>query len=111
MKGDTLSRVTLGLGVLLGVGYIVAGIVGWIADVSDGDGSDLVFWLVFLCGGGLVLLAGLFRVTAPRWLSVLLVAIGAVAGALALVWTVIVPILALILIGLVVFRARTPAAA
>ena len=108
MTRDTL---TLWLGLLLGVGYVVAGIVGWIADVDDGDGSDLAFWLVFLCGGGLILLAGLLRVTSPAWLSVALVAIGAVAGALALVWTVIVPILALVLIVLVVLRARTPATA
>ena len=111
MKGDTLSRVTLGLGVLLGVGYVVAGIVGWIADVTDGDGSDLAFWLVFLCGGGLLLLIGMFGATSSKWLSVVLVVLGAAAGALALVWTIIVPILALILIGLVVFRARAPATA
>ena len=109
MTTETMSRITLWLGLLLGVGYIVAGIAGWIADVTDGDGSDLAFWLVFLCGGGVVLLLGLLRVTSPAWLSVALIAVGAVAGAIALVWSVIVPVLAVALIILTVLKARRPA--
>lgn len=102
---------TTWLGLLLGVGYLVAGIVGWIADVTDGDGSDLAFWVVLLCGGGLFVLAGVFRVTSPAWLSVGLVAIGALAGALVTFWSVITPILALALVILVVLRARSAATA
>ena len=94
------------LALLLGLAYAAGGIIGWIADVTDGDGSDLAFWLVFLLGGALLILAGLFGTRRWSWISVLLISLGAAAGALALVWTIIVPILALALIGLAFASAR-----
>lgn len=106
MRRDFVTTAALALGVLLGVGYIAAGVIGWIADATDGDGSDLFFWLLLLVGGGVLILAGLFVFTSPPVLSIVLVAIGAIAGALALVWSVIVPILALVLIALLIVRAR-----
>ena len=84
----------------LGVAYAAGGILGWIADVTDGDGSDLAFWLVLLLGGALLIFAGLFGTRRWSWISVLLISLGAAAGALPLVWTIIVPILAVVLIGL-----------
>lgn len=106
MKRDRLTTVTLVLGAVLGVGYIAAGITGWIADVADGDGSDLTFWVVFLCGGGALVLLGVFKITSPAWASIGLVAVGAIAGAVATFWTAATPILALALIVLTVIRAR-----
>jgi hypothetical protein len=55
---DRLTTATLVLGGILGVGYLAAGIGGWIGDVAEG--GDLAFWLIFLCGGGALLLTGLF---------------------------------------------------
>jgi len=106
VKRDGVTTAALALGVILGVGYVAAGVIGWIADVTDGDGSDLFFWLLLLVGGGVVLLTGLFVFTSPPVLSIVVAAIGAIAGALALVWSVIVPILALIFIALLIVRAR-----
>jgi hypothetical protein len=94
------------LALVLAVGYAAAGLVGWITDVTDGDGSDLAFWLLFLFGGAALLLAGLFLV--PRWsnASVALVSVGALAGAIAVFWSVIVPLLAIVLIVLAVMANR-----
>ena len=103
MERDWITTGTALLGAVLGLGYIVSGIVGWIANVAD-DG-DLAFWLLFLLGGGALVLLGVFRMRSPV-LSIALTAIGAVAGALALFWSVVVPILAAALIVLVIMRSR-----
>jgi biotin transporter BioY len=106
MTGDGVTRAALALGVILGFGYIAAGVIGWIVDVTDGDGSDLFFWLLLLVGGGVLILAGLFVLTSRPVLSIVVAAVGAVAGAVVLVWSVIVPILALIFVALLIVRAR-----
>jgi hypothetical protein len=62
--------------------------------------------LLLLVGGGVLILAGLFVLTSPPALSIVVGAIGAIPGALALFWSVIVPILALIFIALLIIRAR-----
>ena len=90
-----MTKVTLGLGLVIGIGYIALAVIGLIVGVSD-DGSDLTFWVGLLLGGGLLVLAGLFRVKPQGWLPVVLVTVGAAAGALAVWWSAVVPILALI---------------
>jgi hypothetical protein len=107
MNRAALVRSAFPLALVLAIGYTAAGIVGWLADVTDGDGSDLAFWLIFLLGGAVLLLAGLYLV--PRWstASVGLVSLGALAGAIALFWSVIVPLLAILLIVLAVMARRS----
>ncbi len=105
MTGERLATWTRWLGVVLGVGYLVAGIGGWIGDVTDGDGSDLAFWLVFLCGGGILVLASLFA-PLPRGVALALGIIGALAGAVAVFWSVFVPLLAIAFVVLLVLRFR-----
>jgi hypothetical protein len=91
----------------LGIGYVAAGVAGVALGAADG-GRDLAVWLGLLVGGGALVLAGsfLFR---PGMFGVLATAIGSVAGALALVWSVVVPVLALALVALSVVRARRAA--
>jgi hypothetical protein len=112
VSGERLSTWTRWLGVVLGVGYLAAGIGGWIGDVTDGDGSDLAFWLLFLCGGGVLVLVALFA-GLPRAGALVLAIVGALAGAIALVWSIVVPLLAIAFVVLLVlrFRAETPATA
>jgi hypothetical protein len=102
---DRIATATAVLGVVLGVGYMAAGIAGWILDATDGDNRNLAFWLALLVGGGAAILLGVFRTRSPA-LSIALTAIGAFAGALALFWSILVPILAAALIVLVVLRSR-----
>ncbi|MBM2823621.1 MAG: hypothetical protein HW413_2367 [Thermoleophilia bacterium] len=110
-RKDRVSTATLALAGLLGVGYIAAGVVGAAADATGGDGSDLAFWLVFLVGGGALVLIGSFLFGSRPMPSVVLTSVGALAGALALFWSVIVPVLALALVVLSVVRARRSALA
>jgi hypothetical protein len=106
MQRANITAAAFWLALVLGVGYAAAAIVGWIADVTDGDGSDLAFWLVLLLGGAVLILAGLFVARRWSWASAALVSIGAAAGALALFWSILVPVAALVLIGLAVSAAR-----
>lgn len=105
-SSDRISIATQVLAAVLGVGYIAAGVVGAALGVTDSDGSDLAFWLALLVGGGTLVLIGSFALVARPVLGAALTAVGAVAGALALFWSVLVPVLALALIVLAVIRAR-----
>jgi len=90
VSDELVTKTVLGLGVLLGAGYIVAGLIGWIANAAEG--SDLAFWLLLLLGGGVLILAGVFGLKPRSTAAVLVAAIGAIAGALVLWWSVVVPI-------------------
>jgi hypothetical protein len=107
---DNVTTAAYALGLIMAIGYTAAGIVGWIVDVTDGDGSDLAFWLIFLFGGAALVLAGLFATRRWSMASVVLVSVGAVAGAVALAWSILVPILALVLIALAILASRRPVA-
>jgi hypothetical protein len=110
VEGDNVTTAAYVLALIMGIGYAAAGIIGWIADVTDGDGSDLVFWLVFLLGGAALVLAGLFATRRWSMASAVLVSLGAIVGALPLVWSIVVPILALVLIALAILASRRSAA-
>ena len=102
---DRVSIATRALAGMLGVGYIAAGIVGAALD-STGGGSDLAVWLLLLVGGGVLVLAGSFVLASRGALGVALTVIGATAGALALFWSAIVPVLAITLVVLSIVGLR-----
>ena len=106
LERDNLTTAAYWLALILGIGYATAAIIGWAADVTDGDGSDLAFWLVLLFGGAALIVAGLFLTRRWSWASAGLVSVGAAAGALAVLWSILVPIAALVLIVLAVSAAR-----
>jgi hypothetical protein len=109
MSGRSSGRIataTQVLAAVLGVGYIAAGLVGAALDSTGGDGSDLAFWLAFLVGGGALVLIGTFLLGSRPALSAALTSVGALAGAVAVFWSVIVPVLALVLVVLCIARAR-----
>jgi len=88
------------LGGFLGIGFFVMGLVESAIAINGSD--DIVyFWFPALCGGGLLILLGVFKVLQPAWLSAGFVTVGAVTGGIAMAWTLIVPLLALALIVLV----------
>jgi hypothetical protein len=88
------------LGGFLGAGFIVMGIVES-AIAINGNDSIVFFWFPALCGGGLAILLGVFKVRQPARLSVALITLGAATGGLAMAWTLIVPLLAIALVVLV----------
>jgi len=105
-SSDRISMATQVLAAILGVGYIAAGVVGAALEVTDGDRSDLAFWLALLVGGGALVLIGSFVLGSRPVLSAVLTSVGALAGAVAVFWSVIVPVLALALVVLSIARAR-----
>lgn len=105
-SSDRIAMASQVLAAILGVGYIAGGVVGAALDVTGGDGSDLAFWLVFLVAGGALVLVGSFVLEARAALSIVVTAIGAAAGALALFWSVIVPVLAAALVVLTIVSSR-----
>ncbi len=92
---------------VLGIGYVAAGLAGVVLG-GTGGGTDLAIWLGLLVGGGALVLVGSFALR-PGTPGVLATAIGSVAGALALFWSVLVPVLAVALVVLSVLRARRAA--
>lgn len=93
-RGDRiLAAIVAGVMVLMGAAELAARL---------DDPAPLFFWLPTLWGGAaLILTGGLFRPAGTS--SKVLVVVGGVIGLLPTAWTVIVPILTLILI----YRALT----
>jgi hypothetical protein len=106
LSQNMLSRWTLWLAVVLALGLLVAAILGDALGATE-DTSDTIFWLVFLGGGEIIVLAGCMRSHDHRRGSESFSSpFGAIAGSLALFWSVIVPILAVVLIVLAALDAR-----
>ena len=68
----------------------------------NSDGDRIIF-AVLVCGGGVLIVAGLALFLRSPWLAATLVTVGAAAGALGLFWTALLPILAVTL-GILSFR-------
>ena len=97
------GRLTDILTVALGVLYIVAGIAETTRAIVSGDGG-IPFWFGSLVGGGALILLG-HRLRRRQKPYVVLVTVGCLAGLLATMWTLVVPVIALIVIVLVWRRA------
>lgn len=105
-RRDGITTATIVLGAFTGLGFVAAGIAGWLTDATDGDGGSLFWWLLLLLGGGAIVLAGVAILrTRPR-LAVAAFAIGGLAGSLMLFWSVIAEVLVVALVVLAVMHAR-----
>ncbi|HXG75417.1 MAG TPA: hypothetical protein VNJ53_02475 [Gaiellaceae bacterium] len=105
MRQTSLASATRGLVLALSLLYLTAAAAGalWI----DFDTTrDLVFWLVFLCAGAALMLAGQLALPVSTWPSALLVSLGAAAGGLPLFWTILVPIAAATVMACSIALAR-----
>ncbi len=107
----TIDILTRALGAVLGLGYVALGIAESI-DHIDAWSLDWLpfFWFPALCGGGVLILIGVFKVVSPAWASLGLVTVGALAGALAALWTVVALFLSITLIVLTALRTTSAAA-
>jgi hypothetical protein len=87
------------LALLLGAVFILAGIAETLRAIRSGDGG-LAFWFGSLCGGGTLILVGTFALSRRVWLSFILTTVGCRAAAIATMWTIILPPLAVLLLVL-----------
>jgi hypothetical protein len=99
----TRRRLTDILAVFLGVLYIVAGIAETTRAIVTGDGG-IPFWFGSLVGGGAMILLGALAFRHRLWLSVGLITVGCLAGAVATMWTLVIPLVALAVIVLALLR-------
>ena len=108
----TVEKALVVLGTVVAVAYLLAGVVVglWPSVWDDSSTGDQIFWIVFLVGGGLLLLAGLRNSIRSPWPAAILISLGALAGALPTFWTVIAPIAAITLVVLSIVYARRKAA-
>jgi hypothetical protein len=75
--------------------------------IGGGDGG-VPFWFGSLSGGGTLILVGTFALSRRAWLSFSLTAVGCVAAANATMWTILLPLLAILLLVLALLRTIRP---
>ena len=93
----------------LGVTYVLLGIAETVRLVRTGDGG-LLFWFGTLVGGGTLLLAGALRTPESRTRRHRAgIVLGAALGLPATAWTIVIPLVALTVIGLELNRPAVPA--
>ncbi len=78
----------------------------WVATTGD---VGLVFWVLSLVGGGACIIAGAVLAERSRRLSTALTVVGGILGALTTAWTVVVPVLLMVLVVLRLSERRPPA--
>lgn len=106
MTSVRASRIHRGLIAALVTIYIVAAVAGLF--VGSDDTGDKALWILFLGGGAALILIGAFVRSLPPSLCVSLVSVGAIAGGIALLWTVLVPLAAAILVAMTFALYRQP---
>lgn len=105
MRHKGLAGATRFLVLALVALYVLAAATGALF-VDFATTRDLVFWLVFLCGGALLMVLGLSIGAFSAWRSAVLVSVGAAVGGLPLFWTIVVPVAVAVVIASSVALAR-----
>lgn len=112
MGRGRLEKTLVGLGLFVGVAYVVIGIAGgyWPGHWDDAAASDQIVWILFLVGGGIAVLAGLRLLPRSPMAGATLVSLGAILGALPIFWALLPLLLAVALVVLSVIYVRRAAA-
>ena len=102
-------RRTVGiLALLLGITYLLTGVIGAAArgHWDEASASDEILWYVFSFAGALLLAVGLRALDKSPWIGAVVASVGAVVGALPIFWTFVVPLVAILFVVLIVVYAR-----
>lgn len=113
MNTPMVQRTLFVLGGITAITYILIGVIaGFTPSMwEDSDTESQIMWIVFLTGGGLVLIAGLWLSKSSPWVGAALISLGAVVGGFAIFWAVVPPFVALAVVVLSVINARNASAA
>jgi hypothetical protein len=84
--------------------YAVAALLGMGAGFDST--RDTILWVAFLGGGALLIVLGSLLFASSPWVGAGLVSVGAAAGGLPLVWSILVPLVAAVVIALSISIAR-----
>jgi di/tricarboxylate transporter len=107
MNTEGTHKALVRLGWITAIVYIAVGLVVGLlpSHWKETGAADQVLWVVFLAGGGLLLIAGLRSIERSPWLGAGLISLGGLAGVAALFWTIVVPLAAIALIVLSIMTA------
>jgi hypothetical protein len=105
MSERRLSAATFWLAALDAAACLAFGVLHpLLADWSSQ--TDRLIFVLLVVGGGSLMLGGLFAFDRSPRASAALIGVGAVAGAIGLFWTIVLPLVAVALAALSVMRAR-----
>ena len=112
MNTPLVNRTLFVLGGITAVAYILIGVIAGVMPSmwEDSDTESQVMWIVFLTGGGLVLIAGLWLSRSSPWVGAALISVGAIVGGFAIFWAVVPPFVALAIVVLSIINARNTSA-
>jgi hypothetical protein len=102
-----MSSRTRRFAIVMGSLLVVLGIAETVRVLRSGDGG-LAFWFGTLVGGGTLILVGVALTERRPAAARALVVVGALAGILPTMWTVVIPALLAVLIVLRVRRPEPP---
>jgi hypothetical protein len=105
MTEGRLSAATFWLAAVDAAACLVFGVLHPLLGEWDSQ-TDRVIFVTLVVGGGSLMLAGLFVFDRSPRASAALIGVGALAGALGLAWTIVVPLVAVTLVALSVTRVR-----
>ena len=107
MNTEGTLKALVRLGWITAIVYIAVGLVVGLlpSHWKEAGAADQVLWVVFLAGGGLLLVAGLRSIERSPWLGAALISLGSLAGVAALFWTIVAPLAAIALIVLSIMTA------
>ena len=94
-------------GLFVGCLLLAAGAAETVRVVRSGDGG-LVFWFGTLVGGGVLVLAGTLLLPSRPRTGFILTTVGCLAGVLPTMWTLILPVMLVVLIFVSGSRAMAP---
>ena len=93
-----LASILAGASILLGL------IVGAAADFDSS--SDRGFWITFLVLSGILIFVGLWLINRNGWLGVALIIVGSILGSIAIFWSILYPLAAIVVIALAIAWVR-----
>jgi hypothetical protein len=103
-RSSTWTALIILASILAGASILLGLIVGVAADFDDG--SDRGFWITFLVLSGVLIFAGLWLINRNGWLGVGLIIVGAILGSIAIFWSIIYPLVAIVVIALAILWVR-----
>jgi hypothetical protein len=92
------------LAYVLAAVYFIAGTAGFAIDFSSA--TNQVLWFALLWGGGALVFVGLLLAKGASWTSGVLVCVGALAGGVPLLGTILVPLAVAALVAMSVAIVR-----
>jgi hypothetical protein len=108
-RSSTWTALVILASILAGASILLGLIVGAAADFDKS--SDRGFWITFLVLSGILIFVGLWLINRNGWLGVALIIVGSILGSIAIFWSIIYPLVAIVVIALAILWVRREPAA